>query len=382
MRLAVVGAGFTGAVIAHQLAIYGQSVSVFESRPHLAGNCHTARDTDTGAMFHVYGPHIFHTDHERVWSFITSFGEFMPYVNRVKAITGGRVYTLPINLLTINQFFGKTFRPAEARAFIESIGDSSISQPVSFEEQALRFVGKELYGAFFKGYTRKQWGMEPSELPASILMRLPLRFNYDDNYFSHKHQGIPKDGYTALVERILDLSGISVTLGSQFNPEYKAKFDHVFYSGPIDAWFGFRHGRLPYRTLDFEVFRDDGDYQGNAVINYCEEAVPYTRITEHKHFAPWETHERTVCHREFSRACGERDIPYYPVRLAREKAQLEQYVHLAQQEKNVTFAGRLGTYRYLDMDVTIKEALETADLFLQCAATGSVMPAFAVKPLG
>jgi UDP-galactopyranose mutase len=159
-------------------------------------------------------------------------------------------------------------------------------------------------------------------------------------------------------------------------------FDHVFYSGPIDAWFGFSHGRLAYRTLDFEVFRDNGDYQGNAVINYCEQAIPYTRVTEHKHFTPWESHDRTVCYREFSRTCGDADVPYYPIRLAREIAQLEHYVGLAEQEVGVTFAGRLGTYRYLDMDVTIKEALEVADTYLECARANTRMPAFLVNPIG
>jgi UDP-galactopyranose mutase len=370
MHIAIVGAGFTGAVLAHRLARSGLKVTVYDARPHLAGNCHTERDPETDVMLHVYGPHIFHTDHERTWSFVTRFGEFMPYVNRVKAVTRGRVYTLPINLLTINQFFGQTFRPAEARAFLASIADFSVEHPETFEEQALRFVGRELYEAFFKGYTRKQWGMEPRELPASILKRLPVRFNYDDNYYSHKYQGIPKDGYTKLVERMLDVPGIEVSLNTPFRQSQKSEFGHIFYSGPIDAWFGFCHGRLPYRTLDFEVFRDVGDYQGNAVINYCEESVPYTRVTEHKHFAPWEVHERTVCYREFSRACGEDDVPYYPVRLAREKAQLQKYSELAQGESNVTFAGRLGTYRYLDMDVTIKEALEIADVFLDCLKQG------------
>lgn len=381
-RIAVVGAGFTGAVIAHRLAQAGNSVSVFEARSHVAGNCHTARDPETNVLIHTYGPHIFHTDDERVWAFITGFGEFMPYVNRVKAITGGRVFTLPINLLTINQFFGEAFGPDEARAFLESIGDSSITNPVSFEEQALRFVGRDLYEAFFRGYTRKQWGLEPSELPASILKRLPVRFNYDDNYYNHKYQGIPRDGYTGLVERMLGTRGIDVHLNTSFDREQASDYDHVFYSGPIDAWFDFFHGRLGYRTLDFETFRDDGDFQGNAVINYCDEHVPFTRITEHKHFAPWEQHERTVCYREYSRSCGEGDIPYYPIRLAREKSQLEQYVALARKECNITFLGRLATYRYLDMDATIKEALEASDLFLRCSETAESMPALVVNPIG
>lgn len=380
-NIAIVGAGFSGAVIANQLAHAGYSVEVFESRPHVAGNCYSERDPETGVMVHVYGPHIFHTDNERVWEFVNRFMQFMPYVNRVKAITNKRVYTLPINLLTINQFFSKTLRPAEAQAFLAELGDKSIENPTTFEEQALRFVGRELYEAFFKTYTEKQWGLHPSELPASILKRLPVRFNYDDNYFNHKFQGMPKDGYTLLVERVLDVPGIKVHLNTKFDPANKGDYEHVFYSGPIDAWFKHQEGRLPYRTLDFEAFRDVGDYQGNAVINYCDNEKPYTRITEHKHFSPWEQHERTICYMEYSRQCEEKDLPYYPIRQAREKAQLERYVNLAKNEPNVTFVGRLGTYRYLDMDVTINEALITSDKFLAGAREGSRMGAFAIDPL-
>jgi len=380
-NVAIVGAGFSGAVIAHQLAHAGYNVEVFESRSHIAGNCHSERDAETGVMLHVYGPHIFHTDNERAWEFINRFGEMMPYVNRVKAITNNRVYTLPINLLTINQFFNKTFRPAEAEAFMAEIGDKTIENPQTFEEQALRFVGRELYEAFFKTYTIKQWGLQPSELPASILKRLPVRFNYDDNYFNHKYQGMPKDGYTAIVEKMLDVPGVKVHLNTRFDPNAKVDYDHVFYSGPIDAWFGHVEGRLPYRTLDFEVFRDTGDYQGNAVINVCDNSQRYTRVTEHKHFAPWEKHEKTICYLEYSRQCEEKDTPYYPIRQAREKAQLEKYVNLAKQEDNVTFIGRLGTYRYLDMDVTINEALITADKFLASDTENSAMPAFTIDPL-
>jgi len=380
-NIAIVGAGFSGAVIANQLAHAGYNVEIFEARDHIAGNCHSERDEETGVMVHVYGPHIFHTDNERAWEFINRYGSFKPYVNRVKAITNNRVFTLPINLLTINQFFGKTFRPAEAQAFIQSLGDKSIENPTTFEEQALRFVGRELYEAFFKTYTMKQWGLHPSELPASILKRLPVRFNYDDNYFNHKYQGMPADGYTAIVENMLKVPGISVHLSTPFDPAAKTDYDHVFYSGPIDAWFKHVEGRLPYRTLDFEVFRDTGDYQGNAVINYCDDSKSYTRITEHKHFSPWEQHERTICYMEYSRQCEEDDTPYYPIRQAREKAQLEKYVDLAKAETNVTFVGRLGTYRYLDMDVTIHEALLTADKFLEAAREKVRMPAFAIDPL-
>jgi len=379
--IAIVGAGFSGAVIANQLAHAGYAVDVFETRPHLGGNCHSRRDDETGVMLHVYGPHIFHTDNERAWEFVNRFGEFKPYVNRVKAITNGRVYTLPINLLTINQFFGKTLRPAQAAEFLTSLGDKTITAPTTFEDQALRFVGRDLYEAFFKTYTIKQWGLSPSELPASILKRLPVRFNYDDNYFSHKYQGMPADGYTALVERMFDVRGIAVHLSTPFDPASKADYQHVFYAGPIDAWFGHAEGRLPYRTLDFEVFRDTGDYQGNAVVNYCDDAEPYTRITEHKHFSPWEQHAGTILYKEYSRQCEDQDIPYYPIRLARDKQQLERYVTIARQEANVTFVGRLGTYRYLDMDVTINEALITADKFLASARDNTAMPAFVIDPL-
>jgi UDP-galactopyranose mutase len=380
-KIAIVGAGFSGAVIANQLAGAGFTVEVFESRSHIAGNCHSERDAETGVMLHVYGPHIFHTDNERAWEFVNRYAEFKPYVNRVKAITKGQVFTLPINLLTINQFFNKTMGPAEAEEFLASLGDKSIVDPQTFEEQALRFVGRELYEAFFKTYTVKQWGLEPSELPASILKRLPVRFNYDDNYFSHKYQGMPADGYTALVENIINVPGVTVHLNTRFDPDLKSEYEHVFYSGPIDAWFKHAEGRLPYRTLDFETFRATGDYQGNAVINYCDDAQPYTRITEHKHFSPWEKHEKTICYKEYSRQCEEKDIPYYPIRLARDKQQLELYVNLAKKEPNVTFVGRLGTYRYLDMDVTINEALITADKFLACAQEKAAMPAFVIDPL-
>jgi UDP-galactopyranose mutase len=379
--IAIVGAGFSGAVIANQLAHAGYTVDVFETRPHVAGNCHSERDPETGVMLHVYGPHIFHTDNERAWEFVNRFSTFEPYVNRVKAITNDSVYTLPINLLTINQFFHKTFRPAEAQAFLAELGDKTIDNPLTFEDQALRFVGRELYEAFFKTYTIKQWGLSPSELPASILKRLPVRFNYDDNYFNHKYQGMPTHGYTTLVEKMFDVPGITIHLSTPFDPASKADYEHVFYAGPIDAWFGHSEGRLPYRTLDFEVFREQGDYQGNAVVNYCDDAQPYTRITEHKHFSPWEKHEGSIMYKEYSRQCEEKDIPYYPIRLARDKEQLERYVNIARNEPNVTFVGRLGTYRYLDMDVTINEALITADKFLSSASEKTKMPAFVVDPL-
>ena len=381
MNIVIVGAGFSGAVIARELAQAGHQAVVFDSRAHVAGNCHTERDAETNVMVHRYGPHIFHTSNERVWQYVQQFDEFMPFINRVKSIYNDRVYSLPINLMTINSFFGKTLNPNEAAAFMDSLGDKSITDPQTFEEQALRFVGKELYEAFFKGYTQKQWGMPPNELPASILKRLPVRFNYDDNYYASKYQGMPRHGYTHIVQRMLDHPNIEVRLNTSFSREQAAGYDHVFYSGPIDAWFGYVNGRLGYRTLDFGVERHDGDYQGNAVINYGNQEVPYTRISEHKHFAPWEQHEKTLIYKEYSRLCGESDIPYYPIRLVKDKADLASYVELAQRESNVTFVGRLGTYRYLDMHITIEEALNVAERFLALRQGEQTMPAFCVDPM-
>lgn len=359
MKIGMAGAGLSCAVIARELAERGHEIEIFERRSHVAGNCHTERDADTGVMLHAYGPHIFHTDDDEVWAYVNRFMEFKPYVNRVKATTGGQVFSLPINLHTINQFFGKTLSPKEAQAFIEEQADMSITSPQSFEEQALRFVGRELYEAFFKGYTLKQWGVNPTSLPASILKRLPVRFNYNDNYFAHRHQGMPADGYTAMVEHILDHPGITVHLNTGMTRDMFEAYSHVFYSGPVDGFYGYDIGRLPYRTLDFERFNAEGDFQGCAVMNYCEEQVPFTRITEHKHFSPWEEHAGTVCYREFSRACGPDDIPYYPVHLVQGDTLLEQYMARAKAEPGVTFVGRLGTYRYMDMDVTIRAALDT-----------------------
>jgi len=380
-RIAVVGAGFSGAVIAYKLAETGHEIHVFDRRSHVAGNCYTERDSSTGVLIHVYGPHIFHTSNESVWRFVNQFDDFLPFTNRVKAITDGRVFSLPINLLTINQFFGRAFTPSEAQIFVSSLGDGSIMEPQTFEEQALRFVGRELYEAFFRDYTIKQWGTEPSNLPASIMKRLPVRFNYDDNYYSSNFQGMPKRGYTHVVQSLLDRPGIQTHLNCKVDRKVIGDFDHVFYSGAIDEWFDFTAGRLAYRTLDFVSERHDGDYQGNAVINYCDMSAPWTRISEHKHFSPWESHDRTVIFKEYSRACGPLDTPYYPVRLVQDKSLLGQYVGLANRERKTTFVGRLGTYRYLDMHIAIAEALEVAERFAKLSAGDAEMPAFVVDPL-
>ncbi len=317
-------------------------------------------------MVHRYGPHIFHTANGEVWDYVNRFCRMMPYINRVKAVVRGQVYSMPINLHTINQFFGKVLSPKQAQSFIAGMACGDIEHPRSFEEQGLKFVGPQLYEAFFDGYTRKQWGIDPSRLPASILKRLPLRFNYDDNYFSHPFQGIPRDGYTSLVSGILAHESIEVRLNCPYET-LDEEFAHVFYSGPLDRYFNHDLGRLGYRTLDFEPVWEDGEFQGAAVINYPDPEVPFTRISEHKFFAPWEMEnfDKTIAFREYSRSCGDGDIPYYPIRLMSDKKLLQDYEDRCKQEKGVTFVGRLGTYSYIDMDMSIENALAAARSFIE-----------------
>lgn len=379
-HIGIAGAGFAGAVLARQLAESGKfKITVFDERNHVAGNCHTSRDEETGVMVHHHGPHIFHTNREDVWEFVNQWGRFEPYVHRVKVDTERGIFSLPINLLTINQFFEKKMGPAQARDFIGSQGNSDIRDPRNFEDQAIKFLGREIYKNFFYGYTKKLWGEEPRELPASTLMRLPVRFNYDDSYYSDRYQGIPVSGYTEIVKRILDHHDIELRIGQKLDPDRKRDFDHTFWSGPMDGFFKYEFGQLPYRTLKFERFVESGDYQGNSIINYNEEKVPYTRISEHKHLTPWEEHEKTVCFKEYSTPCQEGDIPYYPVRLNREENLLEKYVKLAAKEEKVTFIGRLGTYRYLDMHVVIGESLDLAQKCLSSEIQN--WPRFSVHPL-
>ena len=379
----IIGAGFSGAVIARLLAEQGHNLTVIDERDHVAGNCHTARDPETGVMVHVYGPHIFHTDDDEVWNFIVRHCVMMPYRHQVKAMVGGRVYARPINLHTINQFFDRAFSPQEARDFVESLGEGPAgAEPRSFQEQGLRFVGRALYEAFFHGYTLKQWEVSPDRLPASILKRLPLRFTYDDNYFFHRHQGIPRDGYTAAVASILDHPLIRVRLSTRAETLKDEGFDHQVYTGPLDRFFDYGMGRLGYRTLSFEKCTVDAPFQGTAVMNYCDLAVPFTRITEHMYFAPWEADifRRSVIYREYSATAGPEDIPYYPVRLIDDKALLDRYVAQARATPGVTFAGRLGSYAYLDMDVAIRRAMDVAGHLTQCFALSRVPDAF-VHPI-
>lgn len=364
-----VGAGITGAVIARELADNGFRVTVIDERNHPAGNCHCERDSRTGVMVHVYGPHIFHTSDTDIWEYVNRFARFVPFVNRVKASVRGKIYTLPINLHTINQFFEKNFSPLEAEKFLqEKAAERRLPEPRSFEEQGLGVLGTELYEAFFKGYTIKQWGIDPRDLPASIFRRLPVRFTYDDNYYSDRFQGIPPAGYTAVTENILDSEGIDVLLNRRFEEIDIRGFLHVFYTGRLDRYFRYCHGPLAYRTLDFKHFHPEehpsGGFQGCAVMNYCDLEVPFTRIVEHRHFAPGRSPGKTICTREFSRECRDEDVPFYPVRKTGEDDLLQKYKALAKKEEKVTFAGRLGTHRYLNMDEAIGEAIKAAKSFL------------------
>lgn len=377
-RFLIIGSGFSGCVLANQLAKQLPcTIDIWDEREHIGGNCHSSRDEETGIMVHRYGPHIFNTDKREIWDYVNSFVEFRPYVHRVKANSKGNIYPLPVNLQTINQFFGKSFNPTEARAFLATLGDASITNPQNFEEQALHFIGRELYEAFFYGYTKKQWGCEPTALPASILKRIPVRFNYDDNYHTNTFTGIPVNGYTAVMEKMIDNPAITVTLNKKFHPSMDTSaYSHVFYTGPIDAYFNHVHGKLGYRTVTFEPFYAEGDYQGLSQMNYCDEAVPYTRITEHKHFTPWEQHDKTICFKEFSKETTETDIPYYPKRLQNDKTLLLQYRADAAQLSGVSFLGRLATYRYMDMHHVIGEALNFANSFVQAWEQQQSLPVF------
>ncbi|MEO8614562.1 MAG: UDP-galactopyranose mutase [Luteolibacter sp.] len=372
----IVGAGFSGAVLARELAEAGQRSLVIDQRAHLGGNCHTERDATTGIMEHRYGPHIFNTSNKVVWDYVNQFGKFHNYVNRVKASAEKGIFSLPINLHTINQFFGLRLSPTEAKKYLASKADTSIKEPQNFEEQALKFIGKELYEAFFRGYTLKQWGCPPSDLPASILKRLPVRFNYDDNYYNSTYQGIPEDGYTEVIRRILDHPLIEVNLETKYSHAITSEFSHTFFTGPIDEYFEFSEGRLGYRTVYWTKETKNGDFQGNAVINYTEESVLHTRIHEHKHFTPWEQHEKTIVFTEFSKETGEFDIPYYPKRMERDKELLAKYRKLALLEDNVSFLGRLATYRYMDMHHVIAEALAFSKDFMSARTLNLTPPTF------
>lgn len=362
----VVGAGLFGAVFAHEARQKGKRVLVIDKRPHIAGNIYT--ETVEGIEVHRYGAHIFHTSNREVWDYVRQFADFNRYTNSPVARWRDEVYNLPFNMNTFARMWGvKT--PAEAKAMIDKqVAEAGITEPKNLEEQAIRLVGTDIYERLVKGYTAKQWGRPCTELPAFIIRRLPVRFVYDNNYFNDDYQGIPIGGYTKMVENMLE--GVEVRLNEDFfarRAEWEACADKIVFTGMIDEFFGCRFGRLEYRSLRFETeVLDEENYQGNAVVNYTEAEIPYTRIIEHKHFellcqgAKAGTVPKTVITREYPAAKGESDEPYYPMNDEKNNALYARYKELADAQPNVIFGGRLGQYKYYDMHNVVAEALAAA----------------------
>ena len=354
----VVGAGITGAVFAHEAKRAGKTCLVIDRRDHVAGTIYT-KDVE-GINVHVYGAHIFHTSMRDVWDYVNRFAEFNNYVNSPVAYYKGQVYNLPFNMNTFAKIWPGVVTPAQARAKIdEQVAAEGITGPKNLEEQALSLIGRDIFEILIKGYTEKQWGRDCADLPASIIKRLPVRLTYDNNYFNDRFQGIPMGGYTAMIERMLE--GTEVRCGVEYKElvaEQPDIADRVIYCGPIDAFYDYKLGTLEYRSLRFESETlDEQNHQGVAVVNYTEREVPYTRIIEHKHFE-FGTQEKTIITREYPADWKPGDEPYYPVNDARNTALYEQYAELAKQEGKVVFAGRLGGYKYYDMDKAVAAAFD------------------------
>lgn len=355
----VVGAGLFGAVFARQMADAGKSVLVLDKRPHVAGNVYT--EQVEGINVHRYGAHIFHTNDQGVWAYVNRFAVFNRFTNSPVANFKGELYSLPFNMYTFHQMWGVVTPQQAADKIDEQRRAAGISQPRNLEEQAISLVGRDIYEKLIKGYTEKQWGRPCSELPAFIIKRLPVRLNYDNNYFNALHQGIPVGGYTAMVQKMLE--GIEVRLGVDFladRESLSALAARVVYTGPIDAYFGYRLGTLQYRSVRFETeVLDMPNFQGVAAMNYTDKETPWTRIIEHKHFE-FGTQPKTIISREFSSEWKQGDEPYYPVNDERNAALYARYRELADAEPNVVFGGRLAEYRYYDMDAVIRSALDAA----------------------
>ena len=357
--IVVIGAGLYGSVIAEQASRDGFKVAVIESRDHIGGNCYTETDAETGINVHKYGAHIFHTNSKDIWDYINRFTEFNNYKHKVKTRVGNKSFSMPINLDTINSFFNAGMVPIEAEKFIKSL-QTNTAEPQNFEEQALALIGQDMYDAFIRGYTVKQWERDPKELPASIIKRLPVRTNYDDNYFFDRWQGIPVDGYTPIFEKMLSHENIEVFLNTSWDAvKLQCQDKLVIYTGAIDRFYDYCYGDLNWRTLDFVTDTHDvNDFQGCVAMNYADEHVPYTRQIEHKHFHPEKSSgAKTIVTTEYSRTATREDTPYYPVNTDEDRAKYELYREKAEQETNVLFGGRLGEYRYYDMHQVIGSAL-------------------------
>lgn len=366
MHYLIVGAGLWGSVMANRIAsVLNQPVTVIDKRDHIGGNCHSALDDETGIECHRYGSHIFHTSLPQVWEYISRFSEFTSYQHKVFISCKGRVYTMPINLSTINAFYGKNFRPAEAAAFLkEEIARDAVAEPVNLEEKAVSLIGRPLYDAFIRGYTHKQWEHDPRELPASIISRLPFRTTYNANYFNDVWQGVPRDGYFSLFQKLLDDPRITVRLNCDYE-SIRAQLSSdcmVIYTGMPDQLFNYKYGELEWRSLRFEwETLPVQDYQGTTVMNYADVEIPFTRIHEFKHYHP-ERQEpfalnKTVICREYSRTYARGDEAYYPVNNARNNELYARYAAEADKTPNLILGGRLGAYRYWDMDKAVADAL-------------------------
>ena len=334
---------------------------VIERRSHVGGNCYSYEFEDTGINVHAYGTHIFHTNDSRIWEYVNKFSQFNRYQHRVLTTFKNRVYTMPINLGTINAFYGLNLKPYEVAAFLDK-KKGAIERPANLEEKAISLIGVDLYEAFIKGYTAKQWGCDPKDLPASIITRLPVRESYNDLYFNDLYQGIPVDGYTPIFERLLGDTPIELGVDFFNDIEYwRSLGKRLVYTGPIDRFFGYAHGHLNWRSVRFEVEKQNmADYQGTSVMNYAEEDIPYTRIHEPKHLHPERTwsKEETVVIREFSHV--DENEPYYPVNFPEDKAMLAEYTRMQKEASRVIFGGRLASYKYYDMHQVIGQALAVA----------------------
>ena len=368
----MVGSGFFGLTVAERAAAeLNKRVLVLDRRSHLGGNAYSEAEPETGIEIHRYGAHLFHTSNERVWAYVNRFTAFTGYQHRVFARVGDQVYAFPMNLALINQFFGRSHTPAQARALIaEQAGEIDTKDAQNLEEKAISLVGRPLYEAFVRGYTAKQWQTDPTKLDPSIIARLPVRYTFDNRYFNDTYEGLPVDGYTAWLQKMADHPNIEVRLDVDYfdvRPEIPAGTPTV-YTGPLDRYFDNCAGELSWRTLDFEqeVLTDCGDFQGTSVMNYNDEEVPFTRIHEFRHFHPERAYpaDKTVIVREYSRFAERGDEPYYPVGTPEDRAKLARYRELARAETanaNVLFGGRLGTYKYLDMHMAIGAALTMFD---------------------
>lgn len=371
--LVVVGSGLFGLTIAEQAATeLGLKVTLLDRRSHIGGNAYSEKEKQTGIEVHRYGAHLFHTSNERVWEYVNRFTEFTNYVHRVYTRHNGIVYPMPINLGTINQFFNAAYSPAEAKALIaEQAGELAGTDPQNLNDKGISLIGRPLYEAFIKHYTAKQWQTPPEELPASIISRLPVRYNYDNRYFNDKYEGLPVDGYAAWLERMAAHPNIEVHLNTDFfEPGHQYSRENVLgqipvvYTGPVDRYFDYAEGDLSWRTIDLEEeVLPIEDFQGCSVMNYPDADVPFTRIHEFRHFHPERdyTKDATVIMREYSRFANKGDEPYYPVNTSVDREKLLAYRDLAKGENNVLFGGRLGTYKYLDMHMAIGAALSMFD---------------------